>query len=98
QQIRAATANNIRNNLANGNYLALANSLAMLNYSQANGINSNLPVIPTGVNGAVLRLNEFPENFIKTNPQFNNAMWLTNSGSSNYHSLQAQATLRPTAG
>ncbi len=98
QQLRAATASNIRNNLANGNYLALANSLALLNYSQAGGINSNLPVIPIGVNGAVLRLNGFPENFIKTNPQFSNAMWLTNSGSSNYHSLQAQATLRPAAG
>ena len=98
QQLRAATASNIRNNLANGNYLALANSLAILNYSQAGGINSNLPVIPTGVNGAVLRLNGFPENFIKTNPQFSAANWLTNSGSTNYHSLQAQATLRPVAG
>ena len=98
QQLRAATASNMRNNLANGNYVALANSLATLNYSQAGGINSNLPVIPTGVNGAVLRINGFPENFIKTNPQFSSATWLTNSSSSNYHSLQAQATLRPTAG
>src|SRR5207244_8572705 len=83
EQLRAATASNMRNNLANGNYVALANSLALLNYSQAGGINSNLPVIPTGVNGAVLRLNGFPENFIKTNPQFSSANWLTNSGSSN---------------
>src|SRR6266850_1959522 len=98
QQLRTATAGNMRNNLANGNYVALANSLALLNYSQAGGINSNLPVIPTGVNGAVLRLNGFPENFIKTNPQFSAANWLTNSGSTNYHSLQAQATLRPVAG
>jgi hypothetical protein len=96
--LRGATAGNLRNNLANGNYLALANSLATLNYSQAGGLNSNLPVIPTGVNGAVLRFNGFPENFIKASPQFSTAPFLTNSSSSNYHSLQAQVTLRPAAG
>ena len=97
-QLRAATASSLRNNLANGNYVALANTLSILNYSKAGGINSNLPDIPVNVNGAVLRYTGFPENFIKTNPQFNNVTLQTNAGNTNYHSLQMQGTLRPTAG
>jgi hypothetical protein len=96
--LRAATASQLRNNLANGNYQALANSLNTLNYSKAGGRNANLPDIPAGVNGAVLQLSGFPANFIKTNPQFNNATLDTNIGYTNYHSLQTQGTLRPTAG
>jgi hypothetical protein len=96
--LRAATASSIRNNLANGNYVTLANTLSALNYSKAGGINANLPDIPSGVNGSVLRLTGFPENFIKTNPQYNTATLQTNSGNTNYHSLQAQVTLRPAAG
>jgi len=40
----------------------------------------------------------FPENWIVANPQFNMANYYTNSGKSNYHSLQLQGTLRPTYG
>src|SRR5262249_21330315 len=40
----------------------------------------------------------FPENWIVANPQFNSANLYSNSGSSNYHSLQVQATLRPAYG
>jgi hypothetical protein len=40
----------------------------------------------------------FPSNWISANPQFNQANYYTNSGSSNYHSLQVQGTLRPTSG
>jgi len=41
----------------------------------------------------------FPENFISINPQFGNTTtYITNVGSNNYHSLQAQLTLRPTHG
>lgn len=98
QHLRAATASSLRNNLANGNYVALANTLSSLNYSKSGGINSNLPDIPVNVAGAVLRFNDFPENFIKTNPQFNNVTLQTNSSNTNYHSLQLQGTLRPTAG
>src|SRR5205814_713377 len=36
----------------------------------------------------------FPENWIVANPQFNAANYWTNSGSSIYHSLQTQVTLR----
>jgi hypothetical protein len=43
------------------------------------------PVVPGGL---------FPENWISVNPQFNAANYYTNSGSSTYHSLQLQGTLR----
>jgi hypothetical protein len=72
----------MRSDLANGNY---ANIAQVLNYM------GSTP-------GGLLRDAGFPENFIKTNPQFNNASFLTNFGYANYHSLQAQATLRPTHG
>ena len=87
-----------RNNLARGNYEALSSTLNTLNYSKAGGRNAALPDIPAGVRGAVLRQNGFPENFIKTNPQFNSANYNTNIGHANYHSLQVKTTLRPTAG
>src|SRR4029077_20425483 len=53
-----------------------------------------------------LRLNNFPENFILTNPQFGcsigctsgNAMLNTNGAHSNYHSLQVLQTLRNVGG
>jgi hypothetical protein len=96
--LRAATASTLRNDLANGNYQSLANKLSTLNYSKAGGINTNLPDIPVNVNGAVLRYNNFPENFIKTNPQFSTATLNTNMARTNYHSMQSQVTLRPTAG
>jgi len=76
-------------NLANGNYVALATSL--------NTYNGNLAVTP-GVNGQVLRQNGFAENFIVTNPQFSSANLITNMSSNNYHSLQAQVTMRQTHG
>jgi hypothetical protein len=94
--LRAAAAGNLRVNLANGNYSLVADTLNTLNYSTA--VNAGLPAIPAGVNGAVLRYNGFPENFIKANPQLGNANLLTNAGNSNYHSLQTQLTLRPIAG
>ena len=94
--LRAAAST--RNNLANGNYEALSGTLNTLNYSKAAGRNAGLPDIPAGVRGSVLRQNGFPENFIKTNPQFNSAYYNTNLGHGNYHSLQVQTTLRPTAG
>jgi hypothetical protein len=62
--------------------------------------NCNLPDVNNSVvRGSVMRLNGFPENFISTNPQFGNTVnWYSNMGNSNYHSLQLEATLRPTHG
>jgi len=85
-----------RSNLANGNYSALATTLSTLNYVSAN--NTGLPPIAGGVNGAVLRINGYPENYIRTNPQFASAMMVASVNSNNYHSLQTQFTLRPVNG
>jgi Carboxypeptidase regulatory-like domain len=96
----------LNSNLANGNYAALAGQIAQLNYSSFNPGNESLPPVPAGVNGAVLRLNGFAENFILTNPQFGCSIGctsgavtlLTNGGQSNYHSLQVLQTLRNISG
>ena len=87
-----------RTNLANGNYSDLANTLDLLNYVTTAPGNSSLPPIPALVNGAVLRYNGFPENFIRTNPQFGQAHMLASVNTNNYHALSASFTLRPTAG
>src|SRR5262245_22066742 len=97
---------NLRTNLANGNYAALAGQIAQLNYSSFDPGNEGLAPVAAGVNGAVLRLNGFPENFILTNPQFGcsfgctsgGVTLLTNGGLSNYHSLQVLQTLRNIGG
>src|SRR5437867_9331115 len=96
--LRAATQQSLRNNLANGNYQALANSLYILNYNTAFQGNQGLPFISSTVQGEVLRRNGFAENFIRTNPQFNSASLRSNGAHSNYHSLQVQTTVRPTYG
>ena len=71
--------------LANGNYAGLANAL-------------NVATLPGGQLGQYIERNGFPVNFIKASPQFNSAILNSNQGHSNYHSLQAQVTLRPKAG
>jgi hypothetical protein len=92
-------------NLANGNFAAVATSLATLNYVKvgcpAAGAagNCGLPDInPSIVRGSALRVNGTPENLILTNPQFATVNYLANMGSSNYHSFQSEVTLRPTHG
>jgi hypothetical protein len=92
--LRASTA--LRGNLANGNYSGLAATLNTLNYVTSS--NPSLPVIPAGVVGAVLRRNNFPENFIVTNPQFAAVNLLSTPYSNNYHSMEAQVSMRPTRG
>jgi hypothetical protein len=83
-------------NLANGNYSAVATTLNTLNYTTA--LNPSLPAFGAGVNGMVLKANGFADNFIVANPQFGNLNLITNDYSTNYHSLEAQITLRPTRG
>jgi carboxypeptidase family protein len=88
--LRSITASQIQNNLANGNYQAVAASLNTLtNNGATNGSAAGSVLRNSGV---------FPENFIRTNPQFANAVMETVLGHSNYHSLQAQLTLRPVWG
>jgi hypothetical protein len=80
----------VRSMLANGNYQALANAI---------NVWSN-PSAPLGTtdNGYLLRTAGLGENFIVANPQFSSVTVQQNRGYTNYHSLQAQVTLRPTAG
>ena len=58
----------------------------------------NVPGGTSVPGGIVVPAGLFPENWIVSNPQFDNAYLFSNSGSSNYHSLQVQATLRPANG
>jgi hypothetical protein len=83
-------------NLANGSYSALASTLNTINYTSAQ--NPTLPAFGAGVQGMVLRANGFPDNFIVANPQYGTLNLITNDYSTNYHSLEAQVTLRPTQG
>jgi hypothetical protein len=76
--------------LANGDYASLAN---IINYWPVGGEAGGLLRAANA-----LHPGEFPENYIKTNPQFNNVMLQGNMGHANYHSMQAQVTLRPTYG
>jgi hypothetical protein len=76
--------------LANGNYVGVASGLNTLtNNGATNG----------SLLGSVLRNSGvYPENFIRSDPQFANSVMETSLGHANYHSLQAQVNLRPTAG
>lgn len=102
-------------NLVNGNFIAVANSLltgtsttwtgfmskTIAGQTPAgrllrNGCDRIATTGQTTFNGVALRC--FPENYLISNPQLGTATYRTNSGSSNYHSMQAQFTLRPTQG
>ncbi len=91
------TDTRFNSDLANGNFIPIATNLNTLNYLSS--INPQLPPIPAGTNnGNVLRANGFPENFIRSSPQFSSATLRTNMLHRNYHSLQSQFTVRPVYG
>ena len=109
-QLRQSTAT--RANLANGNYVAVANALITpLTLSIASGA-SGIQGITPGPAFAILhngcdRLADgltniptrcFPENYLTANPQLNAATYVGNLARSNYHALQVGYTLRPTKG
>jgi hypothetical protein len=86
----------MRDLLAVGDYVGVAECL-----SYTNGTLVGTP----GEAGLVLKNsvsarfpNGVPDNFIIANPQFGNMNLVSNGNKSNYHSLQTQFTLRPTAG
>ena len=87
-----------RTNLATGNFAGIAGTLATSNGCTASTPGCLMPATAAGINGALLRNSGTQENFIYTNPQFGTANWVSNRAHSNYHSMQAQATLRPTHG
>ena len=80
----------VRRHLADGNYQAVAQAI--------NIWNNPLAPATTYTNGYLLRESGLGENFIVANPQFTTVNVTGNKGYSNYHSMQAQVTLRPTAG
>jgi hypothetical protein len=94
QALRSDTRFNT--NLANGNYSAVAATLNTINYTTA--LNPTLPSFAGNVVGQVLRVNNFPDNFIVANPQFGTLNLITNDYSTNYHSLETQITMRPRHG
>jgi hypothetical protein len=77
-------------NLATGNFNAIAGYLATTT--------GNTAVVTGTGNGRMLRYNGIAENFIYTSPQFASVYWSSNMQGSNYHSMQAQATMRPKRG
>jgi hypothetical protein len=76
--------------LANGNYQNLATLIS--NWSDPNA------AAGTTTNGWLLRTAGFGENLVVANPQFSTVTVTGNKGYANYHSMQAQVTMRPTAG
>jgi hypothetical protein len=95
-------------NLTRGLYQAVANSLATANANitppdpsilgMVNRVGC-LPgdrVVPNDLNTPCERAT--PWNYFWTNPQFSTATQRYNAALSNYHSMQAQVTLRPTGG
>jgi hypothetical protein len=112
EHLRRSTT--FRSALANGDFETVADALNIFNgtgSSQVNGAAGERGTVLRRANrgfnvtggttvpgGIVVPAGLFPENWIVSNPQFDEADLFSNSGSSNYHSLQVQATLRPTYG
>jgi hypothetical protein len=90
EQLRAYSSTQTA--LATGNFASLAGSLAT-----TNGIVAT-PAGASTTGGYLLRNSGTPENFIYANPQFSAANWMTNLDHANYHSMQAQVTMRPIHG
>ena len=63
-----------------------------------NFINTNTTGTGSTNQGAILRKNGFPENYIVVNPQFASVNMLNNLGNSTYHALQLQFSRRLTNG
>jgi|SoiMethySBSTD1v2_1073268.scaffolds.fasta_scaffold12785_1 hypothetical protein len=107
EQLRQSTTT--RGLLANGNFVAVANAL-ITSTIQAGGqgitgltpgpafsiLHNGCDRLANGVTNLPTRC--FPENYLSANPQLNAATYTGNFGRSNYHSLQAGFTLRPTQG
>jgi len=86
--------------LPNGDYNSVASALATLNINPT--YNPQLADFDPASNvysaGSVLRYNGFPENWIYASPQYSSVNMTSNLNHANYHSMQAQVTLRPTHG
>ena len=81
--------------LGSGNLMSVAGNIATANCAFGS---SCIPV--SGQRGQVLRMGdgEAPDTLIYANPQYASAIVLRNMRQSNYHSMQAQVTMRPMYG
>ena len=108
EQLRQSTTT--RGNLANGNFVAVANSLSggLTIAAGGSGISGLSPapafaILHNGCDRLAAGLTTpttrcFPENYLIANPQLNAATYNANLGRSNYHAMQVGVTLRPTHG
>src|SRR5207253_5446118 len=111
-QLRQSTT--FRDALANGDLATVASTLNTFNGTGSGVVAGaagergtvlrrankgiNVPGGTTVAGAPVVPAALFPENWISANPQFQQVNYWTNSGKSNYNSLQVQGTLRPTQG
>jgi hypothetical protein len=86
----------MRDSLAIGDYAAVADCLTFTNGTFVGQPSETGLVFKNSVNAAFP--NGVPDNFVIANPQFGNLNIVSNGNKSNYHSFQAQFTLRPTHG
>jgi hypothetical protein len=83
--------------LAGGYFNQLAQWMATANLNTA--WNPGVPYANSSVSkGQMLRVAGMPDNYITANPQFGSVYWTGNFNNANYHSGQAQVTLRPAYG
>jgi hypothetical protein len=103
-----------RDDLANGNFQELTDDLNIYNGAGSSAVPGipgeqgtvltranrgfNVPGGTTVAGAPAVPAGLFPSNWITANPQFDDVNYYTNTGKSNYHSLQLQGTLRPVAG
>jgi hypothetical protein len=117
EQLRQSTGvtapgRTVRGDLANGNFVAVANALitptALTIAAGGSGITGLSPgpafaILHNGCDRLANGLTNiptrcFPENYLTANPQLNAATYIGNLARSNYHALQVSYTLRPTNG
>jgi len=84
------------NCLASGYFQTMAGWLATANLNTA--WNPGVTQAASSSRGQMLRVAGMPDNYLTASPQFGTVNWTGNFDHSNYHSMQAQLTMRPTHG
>jgi len=96
--------NPARANMAYGNFAGVVTTLAATNGAYAtqstttSGLVSRMGCLPQDRNAEGVCTKGTPWNYYYTNPQFSNATLYYSAGKTNYNSMQAQVTMRPTHG
>ena len=103
--LRSSSGSNpARANMAYRNYAGVVTTLSTTNgaYSTrsttTSGLVSRMGCLPQDRDGAGVCTKGTPWNYYYTNPQFNGATLYYSGVKTNYHSMQAQMTMRPTHG